>query len=94
MNIHCGFASSFMMSESCFACRVCGCAAQNARCQHLHLDLENINIIDDLGNQATHIAARLNHVDCLKILIKHDAPMRRKNFAGESFTGIDGLFYN
>lgn len=44
--------------------------------------LTRIHDIDDNGEQAAHIAARLNHIDCFKILIQHDARMGKKNFRG------------
>lgn len=66
------------------ACKVCGCATQNASFRTDTLDIDNIHDMYEGGNQAAHIAARLNHVDCFKILIQNDARMGKKNFAGES----------
>ena len=76
---------SFQDGEN-IPCKVCGCATQNASFQTDTLDIDNDNIhdIDKCGNQAAHIAARLNHIDCFKILIQNDAHMGKKNFAGES----------
>jgi hypothetical protein len=44
--------------------------------------LVDIHVIDENGDQAAHIAARLNRVDCMKLLIEYDARMGRKNFSG------------
>jgi hypothetical protein len=63
---------------------VCWSAAAHANASGVfirHEDLSNINDIDHRGDQAAHIAARLGHLDCIKLLIKHDARMGRKNFA-------------
>ncbi|KAL7527131.1 hypothetical protein ACHAXR_001820, partial [Thalassiosira sp. AJA248-18] len=38
--------------------------------------------LDENGDQPSHIAARLNHVECIKFLIEYDARMGRKNFCG------------
>lgn len=76
------------------SCKVCGCAAPNANFPADTLDIDNVHNIDSHGNQAAHIAARLNHVDCFKILIQNDARMGKKNFAGESFADINhSLFF-
>jgi len=48
----------------------------------LSQNLCNIHEIDDNGDQPSHIAARLNHIECMKVLIEHDARMGRKNFCG------------
>ncbi|KAL9180936.1 hypothetical protein ACHAXT_009741 [Thalassiosira profunda] len=42
----------------------------------------NVHQIDNKGDQAAHIAARLNHVECFKVLVEYDARMGRKNFSG------------
>jgi len=39
-----------------------------------------IHAIDSNGDQPAHIAARLNRVECMKILIEYDAYLGRKNF--------------
>ena len=41
----------------------------------LSQSLCNIHEQDDNGDQAAHIAARLNHIDCIKVLIEYDAQM-------------------
>jgi hypothetical protein len=70
-----------------FACKVCRSTTKNASFHQLHadnaLDIDNIHDIDSSGNQAAHIAAQLNHVDCFKVLIQHDARMGKKNFEGK-----------
>lgn len=48
----------------------------------LSQNLCNIHELDKNGDQPAHIAARLNHVDCMKVLIEYDARMGRKNFCG------------
>ncbi len=48
----------------------------------LSKDLRNIHGIDSNGDQPAHIAARLNRVDCLKVLIEYDARLGRKNYCG------------
>lgn len=76
-------------------CKVCGCATQDATFRTDTLDIDNVHDIDAFtGNQAAHIAARLNHVDCFKILIQNDACMGKKNFAGESFADIDHSLFD
>eukprot|EP01082_Thalassiosira_pseudonana_P011825 g10071.t1 g10071 contig4:1162765-1164916(-) len=40
----------------------------------------HVNRIDKNGDQPAHLAARLNRIECIKILIEHDARMGRKNF--------------
>jgi ankyrin repeat protein len=39
-------------------------------------------VIDSNGDQPDHIAARLNRIDCLKVLIEYDARLGRKNYFG------------
>ena len=39
-----------------------------------------VHAIDSNGDQPAHIAARLNHVECMKVLIEYDAYLGRKNF--------------
>ena len=46
----------------------------------LYQQLVDIHAIDKDGNQGAHIAARLNRVDCMKVLIEYGAKMGRKNF--------------
>ena len=46
----------------------------------LSQQLVDIHAIDEDGNQGAHIAARLNRVDCMKVLIEYGANMGRKNF--------------
>lgn len=48
----------------------------------LSQNLCNINEIDDNGDQPSHLAARLNNIECIKVLIEFDARMGRKNFCG------------
>ena len=48
----------------------------------LSQSLCNIHEIDENGDQPSHIAARLNHVECIQVLIEHDARMGRKNYCG------------
>ena len=45
-------------------------------------NLCDIHDIDTNGDQPAHIAARLNHIDCIKLLIEYDARLGRKNFCG------------
>jgi len=42
----------------------------------------NIHEQDEKGDQPAHIAARLNHIDCIKVLVEYDAQMGWKNFSG------------
>ncbi|KAL3804333.1 hypothetical protein HJC23_011261 [Cyclotella cryptica] len=52
---------------------------RNILTQHL----VDINQIDEqTGDQAAHLAARLNRVECMKLLIEYDGRMGRKNFNG------------
>lgn len=44
--------------------------------------LVDIHAINERGDQAAHVAARLNRIDCMKLLIEYDAKMGRKNFNG------------
>jgi ankyrin repeat protein len=48
----------------------------------LEQNLCSIHEIDKNGDQPAHIAARLNHVGCIKILIEYDVRMGRKNYCG------------
>ena len=48
----------------------------------LSQNLGNIHEIDEHGDQPAHIAARLNNVECIKVLIEYDVRMGRKNFCG------------
>lgn len=41
-----------------------------------------IHAIDSNGDQPAHIAARSNHVECMKVLIEYDAYLGRKNYNG------------
>lgn len=38
--------------------------------------------IDSNGDQPAHIAARLNHMEVMKVLIEYDARLGRKNHCG------------
>lgn len=46
----------------------------------LEQQLCNIHAIDENGDQAAHLAARLNRIGCMQVLIEFDAKMGRKNF--------------
>lgn len=50
-------------------------------------DLCDIHEIDKNGDQPAHIAARLNHVECIIILMEYDARFGRKNFSGRTPLG-------
>lgn len=46
----------------------------------LSQQLCDIHAIDENGDQAAHLASRLNHIECMKILISYDAKIGRKNW--------------
>ena len=50
--------------------------------RELARNLDDLTAQNHEGDQPAHIAARLGHIDCLKVLIEYDAPMGRRNFAG------------
>ena len=53
----------------------------------LELHLEYLHQQDENGDQPAHIAARLGHVDCMKVLVEYDAKMGRQNFIGRTPIG-------
>ena len=72
--------------DESMTCKVCKSGAPNTRFHQLDadhlLDTDIIHDIDSYGNQAAHIAARLNHVNCFKKLIENDVSLGKKNFVG------------
>ena len=46
----------------------------------LSQQLVDIHAIDNRGDQPAHLAARLNRIECIKVLIEYGAKMGRKNF--------------
>ncbi len=78
-------------SETETPCFVCGSDTPNICASNVFIpdeNLDNIHDIDNHGNQPTHIAAKLNHVDCFKVLIASDARMGRKNYCGLTPLGV------
>lgn len=46
----------------------------------LSQQLVDIHTIDNRGDQPAHLAARLNRIECIKVLIEYGAKIGRKNF--------------
>ena len=55
--------------------------AQEVRMILCH-DWRELHVQDSRGDQPTHIAARLGHSNCMRVLIEFDARMGRRNWAG------------
>eukprot|EP00970_Alexandrium_tamarense_P001898 scaffold247_cov189-Alexandrium_tamarense.AAC.3 len=74
---HCQFLDHFTMSELYTAITLDQTEVVKTILAHDHC---HVNRIDKNGDQPAHLAARLNRIECIKILIEHDARMGRKNF--------------
>ena len=53
----------------------------------LEQHLEYLHEQDENGDQPAHIAARLGHLECMKVLVEYDAKMGKLNFIGRTPIG-------